>query len=368
MKTIDRYIVRQIWPPMLLACALISVVTVGGAIQEQIRALLERVPLAPFTVGDLTQMALYALPTMSEYIVPVTFLLGLLLAFGQMGQRGELIALKAAGVPLKRVVLPVIATGAAVSVFCFLVGDIGQPWAYTRMMQLVYSEVPLRVTMDTLPTGTTSTYGDWRVHIGSRDADGTLRDIVVMQPQDDGGAATFYADTARLIYEDGTPILEMRKGIFVPEKAEQKAAFETLRKPVPVPDVSKKDRNREQMSLTELIAAEREYAQTLKETGSLPVMAELAKYRGEIAQRTAFPFMCLAVSLVAAPIGARSKRSGRSFTFAAGIAIVVVYFVIARMAVPDKLISLGEMVLRAHAANLLLIAAGLVMIWRVDRV
>ena len=93
-------------------------------------------------------------------------------------------------------------------------------------------------------------------------ADGTLRDIVVMQPQDDGGAATFYADTARLIYEDGTPILEMRKGIFVPEKAEQKAAFETLRKPVPVPDVSKKDRNREQMSLTELIAAEREYAQT----------------------------------------------------------------------------------------------------------
>ena len=353
---------------MLLACAMISVVTIGGVIQEQIRGLLDRFPLAPFTLGDLTKMILFAVPTMSGYIIPVTFLMALLLAFGQMAQRGELVALRAAGVSLKRVLLPVVVAGAGVSVLCYLLQDIGQPWAFTRMRELVYSEVPLRVTLDTLPTGTTNDYGGWRVHIGARDEAGKLRDIVVMQPQADGRAATFYADSAQLLQENGQPILEMRDGVFVPENAEQKAAFATLRKPVPVPDFAKGDRNREQMSMRELLVAEREYARQYAETGALPVMAELAKFRSELAQRTAFPLMCLAVALVAAPIGVRAQRSGRSYTFAAGAVVILLYFVAARLAVPSSLVSLGEMVARAHAPNLLLAVVGLFMVWRVDRV
>lgn len=368
MRTIDRYILRQIWPPMLLACAMISVVTIGGVLQEQINSLLTRFPLAPFTLGDLTKMVLFAIPTMSGYIVPVTFLMALLLAFGQMAQRGELIALKAAGISLKRVLLPVVAAGAAVTVICFLLQDIGQPWAYTQMRNLVFSEVPLRVTLDTLPTGTTNNYGGWRVHIGARDENGALRDIVVMQPQDDGRAATFYANSARLLYENGQPILEMRDGVFVPENAEQKAAFATLRKPVPVPDFTKRDRNREQMGIDELIDAEREYSAQFAATGSLPVMAELAKFRFELAQRTAFPFMCLAIALAAAPIGVRAQRSGRSYTFAVGAIVILLYFVVARIATPTSLVSLGEMFARAHAPNLLLAIIGLGMVWRVDRV
>ena len=65
----------------------------------------------------------------------------------------------------------------------------------------------------------------------------------------------------------------------------------------------------------------------------------------------------------------RTKRSGRSFTFAAGIGIVLVYFVAARMAMPTKLLPLGEFILRAHAPNLLLIAAGrLDLDCRIDRI
>lgn len=353
---------------MFLACAMISVVTIGGVIQEQIRGLLERFPLAPFTIGDLGKMVVFAVPTMSGYIVPVTFLMALLLAFGQMAQRGELIALKAAGVSLKRVLQPVVLAGAGVTVICFLLQDIGQPWAFTRMRELVYSEVPLRVTLDTLPTGTTNDYGGWRVHIGARDAAGALRDIVVMQPQADGRAATFYADSARLLYENGQPILEMRDGVFVPENAEQKAAFTTLRKPVPMPDFTKQDRNREQMSMRELLASEREFSAQFAETGALPIMAELAKFRAELAQRTAFPLMCLAVALVAAPIGVRAQRSGRSYTFAAGATVILLYFVAARLAAPSGLVSLGEMLARAHAPNVLLAMLGLFMVWRVDRV
>ena len=78
--------------------------------------------------------------------------------------------------------------------------------------------------------------------------------------------------------------------------------------------------------------------------------------------------MCLAVTIVAAPIGARAKRSGRSYTFAAGVLIILFYFIVARLAAPTTLPSLSEMILRAQAPNIALVLLGSFFVWRVDRV
>ena len=70
----------------------------------------------------------------------------------------------------------------------------------------------------------------------------------------------------------------------------------------------------------------------------------------------------------AAPIGARAKRAGRSYTFAAGVLIILIYFIVARLAAPTVLPSLGEMILRAQAPNIALVLLGSFLVWRVDRV
>src|SRR5690606_3073610 len=77
---------------------------------------------------------------------------------------------------------------------------------------------------------------------------------------------------------------------------------------------------REGWSLSALLAGENQL-RVEAESKNINTIKELIKVRREIGDRFSFPLMCFAVSIVAAPFGARAQRSGRSYTFASGVAI-----------------------------------------------
>jgi lipopolysaccharide export system permease protein len=368
VKLISRYTLRQIGVPALLAAGVIGFFIVGGTVRNQMAELIKLIPADQVRVLDVSRISFYALPTLAGYIIPITFLLGIMFAFSRMAQHSEIIAMKAAGIPLKRIVLPVIAAGALLSGVVYVAQDMGRPWAYNRMMGLMMVELPLRMSIDMLPTGSIQEYSGWRVYIGGRDADGTLRNLTVLQPAQEGGANAFYADSARLTRENGRPVLEMRKGYLVPADPTRHITFETLKQPVPTPETHKVPNTNDGMTMTELFSEERRLGAMFAGTGSLPVAAELRGVRLEVKNRFSFPLMCLAVSLVAAPIGVRTHRSGRSYAFAVGLSMVCVYFVLRKLVEPAFLASLPLTVLLGQIPNALLAAVGVVLIGRVDRV
>lgn len=371
MRLLTRYTLRQIWLPMLLASVVVSFVMIAGAIRAQLRQLLDDAPIAQVTAFDMSRIAFYALPTLVGYIFPITFLLAIMLAFGRMAQRSELPAMKAAGIPLKRLVFPVIVAGAFLSVLCFWVQDQGQPWAYKRLMQLVRSDMPMRVTLDMLPKGVMHEYGDWRVYIGDKDKQGRLRNIVVLQQTPDGRATAFYADSADLVKEDGQSSLVMHKGYLIPPEKNGKVirmVFDTLTKTVPALKPRRTSGEHHGMTLAHLWRAQRKLTVDFERMPSLRVAIELHKQRIEISERLSFPLMCLAVSFVAAPIGARSKRSGRSYAFVGGLAIVGVYFVLAKALALPVLLPLRWDIALGQVPNIVLCLLGGVFVWRVDRV
>ncbi len=368
VKLISRYTLRQIGAPALLAAVVIGFFIVGGTVRNQMGELIKLIPADQVHMLDVSRISFYALPTLAGYIIPITFLMGIMFAFSRMAQFSEIIAMKAAGIPLKRIVLPVIAVGALLSGLVYLAQDMGRPWAYRRMMGLMMVELPLRLTIDMLPTGSIQEYGGWRIYIGKRDTDGTLRNLTVLQPAEEGGANAFYADSARLIHENGRPILEMSKGYLVPADPTRHITFETLKQPVPTPETHKVPNTNDGMTMTELFSEERRLGAIYAETGSLPVAAELRGIRLEVKNRFTFPFMCLAVSLVGAPIGARTQRSGRSYAFAVGLSMICLYFVLRKLVEPPYLASLPVTVLLGQIPNALLAIAGLTLISRVDRV
>ena len=371
MKLINRYILRQIWIPALAALVVISIIFIGGAIQSEVRMLLRDVPMAPITLWDITRISVYSSPMLVGYILPVTFLMGIMLTFGKMARGSEITAMKAAGIPMRRMVLPVLWTGVALSLLCFLVQDGAQPWAYRQLHKLLKSDLPLRATLEVFPKGVMQDYGKWRVYIGDRSADGKLHDLVILEELDEGKAQAFYADEAWLESSGGQTQLVMRHGRMV--GAEQggmlpHTTFGTLRKSVPKPPIRSTNIGRQALSLRQLLAAERAATATLAATSNEVVKSELYKMRTDMAHRLALPLMCAAVAFLAAPIGARASRSGRSYTFASGFAIIVAYYVIRALAQPKWLPGLAESVLLAQTPNLVLILLGAVLLWRVDRV
>lgn len=367
MRLLTRYILGKIWPPALLAAVVISFVVVGGAVRTEMRDISERIPISQLAVVDVVRIGFYALPTMVGYIFPITFLLGIMFVFSRLAQHSELTAMKAAGIPLKRIVLPVVLLGAVLSGVAFWVADQAQPWAYKHLVRLVTFELPLRMTVDALPTGVIQEVGDWRVYLGGRDADGTLHDIVILQPKAEGADA-FYADSARLVKRNGETQLELRNGYFIPNDPKQHLSFESLVNTAPMPKATKMADTSEGYTLMQLRAEEARLAGVFKETESLPVGVELRNIRLEIRNRLAFPLMCLAVSIVGAPLGARSKRTGRSYAFTLGLVIIGLYLVLRKMVELPLLLPLSVTVALGQTPNVLLCLLGIILIWRVDRV
>lgn len=367
MRLLTRYILGKIWPPALLAAFVISFVVVGGAVRTEMRTISERIPVSQMAVMDIVRIGCYALPTMVGYIFPITFLLGIMFVFSRLAQHSELTAMKAAGIPLKRIVMPVVALGAVLSVAAFFVADRAQPWAYWRLINLVTTELPLRMTVDALPTGVIHEVGDWRVYLGEREPDGRLRDIVILQPGEEGANA-FYADSARLVQRDGVAQLELHDGYFIPSDPKQHFSFESLVNTAPLPKAMKMQSAREGFTLAQLRAEEARLSEVFRESESLPVGVELRNIRLEIKNRLAFPLMCLAVSIVGAPLAARSKRTGQSYAFSLGLGVVGLYFMLRKMVELPLLLPLSTTVILGQAPNVLLCLIGLVLIWRVDRV
>jgi len=370
MSILNRYVLRQVVVPSLLAVSVVAVLGVANEIQERLTDL----PVAQMTLGDISRLILYFLPTLVAYIVPATYLMGILLAFGRLSQNGEIVAMKAAGIPMKRIVLPVVLLGALLSGASFLVQDRVQPWAISKVYDLIFSELPLRATLDTMQPGVMHEFGDWRVYIGAKEPRSTtLKDIVILQPEGDGDqATTHYADAARLVQEDGRTLLEMENYHFIPAGETGKVfRLDSPSARIPVPEITdsfRPEAGRRALTMRQLYASQRQMAHTLAQTKSEPVIRDLRKERGEIAERLSLPFACLAVSLAAAPLGARAKRSGRSYTFAVGFAIILTYYVLQMLLAPKSLCSLPVVILRYWVPNFVLGAAGIVFLWRVDRV
>ena len=370
MKLLSRYILRQIAVPAALALTVVAVVGVANEIQERVGSM----PVAQMTLGDMSKLTLFLLPTLVAYVVPITFMLGILFAFGRLSRHGEIVAIQAAGVPLKRLILPVIMAGLLLSGACFIIQDRLQPWGMTKIYKLIFSDLPLRVTLDTLPTGIMQEYAGWRVYVGGRDRKtGTLHGLVVLKPEGDGSrVSSYYAERARLVKEDGKTWLEMENGHFVPAGKGKRVTRLSFDRPfrVSVPEITVEEppRNRRSMTIAELYGMQLEEAKRLAETYSESDERELRKKRDEIAERLSLPFACLAVSLAAAPLGARAKRSGRSYTFAVGFSIILMYYVLRMLCDTNSLCSMAEAIARAWAPNLAIGFMGLVFIWRVDRV
>lgn len=367
MKILDKHITRQIWVPSLLALTVVCVIAIASEIQDY----LSRLPIDQVTFGDISKLSFLLVPTLIVFVVPIMYLLGIMLSFGRLSQYGEIIAMKAAGIPLKRVIFPVIVAGALLSLTCFLIQDRLQPWAVHRINRLM-NDVPLRVTMNVLTPGVMHDFRGWNVYIGSKSPDSSiLYDVDIMQ-KDPDGITVYSASSAQHVKVGDTSKIVMGQCYIIPPAGKDGQGrtlgrFDEFTMYVPkLPSKELSEKNHA-MTLTQLLAKEKVMADQLSESTSARSKNKLRSLRRDIAERTSFPFACLVVTLVAAPLGVRAKRSGRSYSFSVGAAIIIVYYVLQMAMEPTSLHTLPTMLLRAWIPNVVLMTAGFFLIWRVDQ-
>ncbi len=134
MKTIDRYILRQLISVTFLGVLSLTMLLLLGQLFKQLHELLVESGAPPSIVFDFI---LQVIPFSLTFSVPWGFLTAVLLVYGRLAADNELTSMRMAGLSLWRLSAPAIGMGLALTALCYYINIEIAPRGKDAMSELV---------------------------------------------------------------------------------------------------------------------------------------------------------------------------------------------------------------------------------------
>jgi LPS export ABC transporter permease LptG/LPS export ABC transporter permease LptF len=361
---LDRYLISELVGPLALGLVVYTFILLLQTFFRLAEFIIRR-GLPWRTVGELLG---YSLPNILVLTVPMSLLLAVLLGVGRLASDSELIALRATGVSLYRLMRPLL-------VFALLLGAFN---LYLMLDLLPRGNSGLKRLMIEIAARTLGSQFEPRVfynefkgkvlYVFDADPSGeTWRGVLLADSvaTADRPSEVLVADRGRLeISPDGRQIvLQLENAIQHSYALDRPDRYETRRyerlrlllrdrldEPLETDDATPEIRN---LTWSEAAAAARD-----------PAMP--ASYRAEarvhLHKMYALPAACPVFALLAMPLAYHNRRGGKSSGFALSIGIVMLYYVLITQTEEAAIAGRMPASIAMWLPNVLLATAGLVMI------
>ena len=327
MNLIDRYVGRSVLVTAMYGVFVLSVVLVlGNIFKELLDLLINRdVPLRYILL-----FMLYVLPFSLTFTIPWGFLTAVLLVFGRMSADNEMIALRACGVSLLRVCVPVLAVGAALSLFTFWINATIAPRAEQAMRDSIASMARSNPTALFVPDEVVSQFRGKKIFVGSKNGD-VLSDLTIIEQTDGGsiqrvifareGVITPNPDTGSLTLNLRDTKFEQRRegeednvygiqhGISISEATVN----------IPLEDLVDEGLRRRPLRSYTLQELRSRFPAVQDITDRVAMLTEMSK-------RVSLSLACVAFALMAMPLGVTAQRKETSVGFGISLALAFGYF------------------------------------------
>ncbi len=184
MKKISKLVLRSYAGPLVLTFFIALFVLLMQFLWKWVDELVGK-GLEWNIVGELL---FYASATFVPLALPLAILLASLMTFGNLGERYELVAMKAAGISLRRIMMPLIVLSVVISIGAFFFSNIMLPIANLKFRSILYDVRQQKLALN-IPEGI---YYDgiegYTLWVGSKEKDEkTLRDIMIYDHTDKMG-------------------------------------------------------------------------------------------------------------------------------------------------------------------------------------
>lgn len=328
MKTIDRYLLAEVVRPLSTALLLALLIF----LIERMLRLLDVVLGASGPLKVLFEIMAYLVPHYLAIALPISMLLGVMMAFNKLGRDGEIDALQSAGIGLVQMVRPVMLIAAVVTVLSLLIVGYMKPFGRYAYQQMLYAIT--NVAFQTLVrVGVFTQIGDMTFLIQGIKSDGTSFDRVFMfEQRPDDGPAVITASNGSMARANasGPPVLRLFDGVRLELGAMVEAApsarpaklgvlrFEELRTQLGPKTFSLfRDRgvDEREFTLNELWQRRHQPPEGVRESDML---AELNVRLARILTVPLLPFLAI-------PLAQGRRRSDRAYGIVIGVVILVVY-------------------------------------------
>jgi lipopolysaccharide export system permease protein len=332
IKILDRYIFLELLEPFLFGLGSFTAILSSSMLMfELVRAVIQKgMPLA-----IALQIFALKLPGIMIYIFPMATLLAALLAFSRLSHDSEVIAFRASGLTLFRLIVPVVVFGLLVSFVNLAFSELIMPEASKTATNLL-----IATTTKTQPKLQKNVFlpemerGSLKRIFYAESMQGEEMTGVVVQEFSQGKLGQIInARTARWVkgqsqwlFRDGTVYLLAENGEYrhVIRFAEQYVAI----KYTPA-DFSTGDRNPDEMNINNL----RDYIALKEKMG-----VQTTDLKIQLNMKFAIPFASLVFALLGAPLGLSPRRASGSIGL--GISIIVIFFYYITMFIA---MAIGEM-------------------------
>jgi lipopolysaccharide export system permease protein len=322
---VGRYIFREMIPPFLINLILFTFIFLMAKILD----ITDLVVNHGVSVSSVLIMLIYFMPSFLVFVVPMSIMIGVLLAFLRLSNDNEAVALKAGGFSIYRLLPPVF-------VFC-LIGCLvtgfmciyGSPWGRLSFKALLLKAATSNVDIGLKERIFNDSFKNVMLYVSEIDSqDKTLIDVFIEDRQTPGMVSAvvapkgkFFCDPERLTFR-----LTLFNGII--NRVDQKnrsvdsVSFDTY------------DFN---LGLAQVLSARKYSRKGRKEMGLAELRQSLegatkknAKYyltSMEYHKKFSLPFACFVLGLIAVPLGIESKTAKRSFGIVLGLFFFLIYYI-----------------------------------------
>jgi lipopolysaccharide export system permease protein len=136
----------------------------------------------------IAQLLFYASATFVPMALPLAILLSSLMTFGNLGEHYELVAMKAAGISVWKIMRPLVILSVAISMLAFLFSNYVQPYANLKFQSLLYDVRQQKLAFDITEGVFYHGIENYVIRVGKKDKDGrTIYDVKIYDHTDRQG-------------------------------------------------------------------------------------------------------------------------------------------------------------------------------------
>lgn len=325
LRIVDRYILREVFPPFLLSLLVLTFLLMIPPIMGVAEELIAR------GVDGLTILRLMGLlvPQALGITIPIALLIGVLMGLGRLSSDRESVALQACGISLYRLSYPLAVLGVAATGLTFYVLSVALPDANQAYRELTFRIVASRAEGQVRPRVFDDEYFP-RVVLYVREVSGSgWSDVFMADTRQSSQPDVYVAERGRVLLDRESRRVDVvlengtRHDVDPGEPSTYEVqAFEELVISLD-PDTVFRDvtmaRGLREMTIPSL----RQEAARLVEAGELPRSPIM-----EIHKRFSIPAACIVFVVIALGLGVTSRKDGKLASFVLGICVVFSYYVL----------------------------------------
>lgn len=322
MRILRDYVLKEFFNSFLLSIIVFTfVLLVGNLIQ-----LAELIINKNVDAISVLTLFLYLVPWLLSFTLPIATLTAVILTFGRLSSDGELTAMKASGVGLFRISLPLLAVGAVFSVFAFFINDQVSPDASFASRRVI-KEIGIKKPTAYLEEGTfIRGFGNYVIFIHEVRGN-KLKNIRVYQPQEGKTTRTIIAEAGEINSIPDKEIIELKLYNGTSEEPSPtepdsyyKLNFKTYYMSLDLGKLLKKERIQKkarEMTIKELKEEIAKCESQKIETTNLYV---------EMYKKLNMALASFVLILIGIPLGIRAHRSEKSIGFGISLILFALYW------------------------------------------